>query len=42
LTPEVHLATATGRTERQLRDAMKLIETHLKEVQDAWYQHFGS
>jgi hypothetical protein len=41
LTPQVHLATSTGLTDRQLVEAMKLIQANLKEVQDAWHRHFG-
>ena len=42
LTPEVALATYTGLTQRQLRDAQVVVETHLTEIQNAWNHHFGS
>lgn len=42
LTPEVHLATFTGLNQRQLREAQVVIETHIGEIKDAWYSHFGA
>lgn len=42
LSPEVHLATATGLNQRQLREATLIIETHLGEIKNAWYRHFGT
>lgn len=42
LTPEVHLATSTGLNPRQLREAQLVVETHLVEVKNAWFSHFGS
>ena len=42
LTPAAALATKTGLTTRQLREAQDAVQTHLKEIQDAWNQHFPS
>jgi hypothetical protein len=42
LTPEIHLATSTGLNQRQLREALLVIETHLGEVKNAWHNHFGA
>ncbi len=41
LVPEVALATSTGLSRRQLGEAQAVVETHLKEIQDAWKHHFG-
>lgn len=41
LTPAVHLATSTGLSVRQLTEAQVVVEAHFKEIEDAWYQHFG-
>ena len=42
LTPAAALATKTGLTIRQLREAQDIVQTHFKEIQDAWNQHFPS
>jgi hypothetical protein len=42
LTPAVTLATYTGLSQRQLREAQAVVEAHLKEIQNAWNEHFGS
>lgn len=41
LTPDVHLAVNVGLSGLQLRQAQTAVETHLKEIQDAWHRHFG-
>ena len=41
LTPNVHVASSTGLTTRQLADAQAVVTRHLKEIQDAWQHHFG-
>ncbi len=41
-TPGVALATYTGLSKRQLREAEAVVVTHLKEIQDAWNRHFRS
>ncbi len=41
LTPDVTLATSTGLTPRQLNEAKLVVQTHLKEINDAWIHHFS-
>ena len=41
LLPEVALATSTGLSARQLRDALLVVQAHLKEIENAWNTHFG-
>lgn len=41
LSPQVALATSTGLSARQLRDAQVVVESHLKEIENAWKHHFG-
>ena len=40
LAPEIALATATGLSPRQLREAQAIVESHIQEIQDAWHRHF--
>ena len=40
LTPTVSVATTTGLSPRQVRDAQAVVEAHIQEVQDAWHRHF--
>lgn len=42
LTPTVHLAANMGLTPTQVRQAEAVVLAHLKEIEDAWSQHFGS
>ena len=42
LTPSVEVATSTGLSARQLRDAQAVVERHLVEIENAWNRHFGS
>jgi hypothetical protein len=41
LQPEVVLATQTGLTKKQLREAHDIVISHLQEIRDAWNHHFG-
>ena len=41
LSPEVNLANHTGLSTTQLRQAQAVVNTHLKEIHDAWNHHFG-
>ena len=41
LTPMGHLATSTGMSPRQLLEAQGVVQSHVKEIEDAWNQHFG-
>ena len=40
LKPEVELATQTGLAKHVIGEAQQLAEDHLKEIIDAWNQHF--
>ena len=42
LTSKVALATSTGLSARQLREAQTVVETHIEEITNAWNDHFGS
>ena len=42
LTPQVALADHTGLSTTQIRQAQAVVGAHLKEIEDAWRQHFGS
>lgn len=42
LTPQVALATSTGLSTRQLREAQLVVEAHLEEICNAWNSHFGA
>ena len=41
LSPNVELATATGLSARQQREAYGIVEKHLQEIEHAWQRHFG-
>ena len=41
LTPSVEVATSTGLSVQQLRDAQGVVEKHLVEIENAWNRHFG-
>ena len=42
LTPQVAIATYTGLSARQLREAQAVVTAHIEEIQDAWNHHFGT
>jgi len=42
LTPAVALATSTGLTAVQIKQAQVVVEAHFKEIRNAWHRHFGS
>jgi hypothetical protein len=42
LTPVVAMATSTGLSARQLREAQAVVEVHIEEIQNAWNDHFGA
>ena len=42
LAPSVEVATSTGLSARQLREAQDVVERHLVEIEHAWNRHFGS
>ena len=41
LTPAVTLASYTGLSARQLREAQAVVEAHLEGIENAWNRHFG-
>jgi hypothetical protein len=41
LTPEITLVSNMGLSAKQLKEAQIIVEVHLKEIFDAWSQHFG-
>ena len=42
LTPQVSLATQTGLSARQQREAHAIVEAHIEEIRNAWNHHFGT
>jgi hypothetical protein len=42
LTPHIAIATSTGLSPRQLREAQLIVEAHIEEIRDAWNHHFGA
>ena len=42
LTPQVALATQTGLSAKQQREAQAVVEAHVWEIRNAWNHHFGS
>ncbi len=42
LTPEVSVATNSGLSLKQLKEAERLVTSHLDEIVDAWRTHFPS
>ena len=42
LTPLISVATSTGLTQRQLREAHAIVEAHIEEIRNAWSRHFGA
>ena len=41
LKPEITLVSNTGLSAKQLREAHIIVQAHLKEIRNAWSQHFG-
>lgn len=42
LTPQVAMATSTGLSARQLREAQAVVQSHIEEIRNAWNDHFGA
>jgi len=42
LTPELELATSTGLSSKQIKEAQTLVAVHLEEITHAWKTHFPS
>ena len=40
LLPELALATSTGLSARQIKEAQQLATVHLEEIVHAWHTHF--
>ncbi|SBT06327.1 conserved hypothetical protein [Candidatus Accumulibacter aalborgensis] len=40
LSPELTLATSTGLSPQQLKEAQRLVAVHLEEITHAWHTHF--
>ena len=40
LAPSVALATFTGLSPKQVREAQSVVEAHIEEIRDAWNHHF--
>ena len=41
LTPKITFVSNIGLSAKQLKEAQIIVEVHLKEIFDAWSQHFG-
>ena len=41
LSPTIEIATVTGLSARQQREAQGIVEKHLAEIENAWTRHFG-
>ena len=42
LTPDLELATGTGLSAKQIKEAQTLVAVHLEEIIHAWKTHFPS
>jgi hypothetical protein len=42
LEPSIELANNHGLSEREVREALRLIEERKDEIKAAWHAHFGS
>ena len=42
LAPALALATSVGLSPKQLKEAEKLVEIHMEEIDHAWHTHFPS
>lgn len=42
LEPNVELAMNQGLTQKQLSEALSLVQQHLEEIVHAWHTHFGN
>ena len=42
VTPELTLATSTGLSSQQIRQAQRLVVVHMEEITHAWHAHFPS
>jgi len=42
LSPELTLATSTGLSSQQIKEAQRLVAIHLEQITHAWHTHFPS
>jgi Domain of unknown function (DUF4160) len=42
ISPELALATSTGFSPKQIKEAQRLVVVHMKEITHAWHTHFPS
>jgi len=42
LKPSIELARNIGLSSSKIKDAERIVEAHQQEINDAWYNHFGS
>jgi len=42
MSPELALATSTGLSPKQIKEAQSLVAVHMKEITHAWHIHFPS
>ncbi len=42
LQPALSLATSTGLSSQQIREAQQLVSVHIEEIIHAWHTHFPS
>ena len=42
VSPELTLATSTGRSSQQIKEALRLAVVHMEEISHAWHAHFPS
>ncbi len=42
MSPELALATSTGLSSKQIKEAQALVVVHMKEIAHAWHIHFPS
>lgn len=40
LAPAIEIATSTGLSKHQLREAQAIVEAHIEEIRNAWNHHF--
>ncbi len=42
MSPELALATSTGLSPKQIKEAQRLVVVHMEEITHAWHVHFPS
>jgi len=41
LEPRIKVASGTGLSPQQIKEAERIVRAHLEEIVDAWHRHFG-